>query len=84
MEPSSPSSHINNIPSSIQNTQELTLPGIEVSVFSRFGFAVFVFSICIWVLLWSRNQVQQTKVALGQKLRLSSIEQSSSNNLLQA
>ena len=64
--PSSPSSHINNIPSSIQNTQELTLPGIEISVFSRFGFAVFVFSICIWVLLWSRNQVQQTKVALGQ------------------
>lgn len=66
MESSSPSNQIANISPAIQNTQELSLPGIEVSVFSRFGFAVFVFSICIWVLLWSRNQVQQTKVALGQ------------------
>lgn len=66
MDTSSHPTSSSDISRPIQTTQDLTLPGIEVSVFSKFGLAVVIFSVCVWVLLWSRNQVQQTKVALSQ------------------
>ena len=64
--PSSQTTSASEIPRTAQTTQDLSLPGIEVSVFSKFTLALIIFSVCVWVLLWSRNQVQQTKVALSQ------------------
>jgi hypothetical protein len=49
----------------IQDTQDIRLEGVELFVIHKFGIALLMFTACVLVLLWSRNQVQQTKQALS-------------------
>ena len=47
-------------------TQRLSIEGIELNSLRRYLFAMFVFILCLIVLLWSRLHLNKTRMKLGE------------------